>query len=922
MNPIYASELFKNDGEIKRIADDIAVLRGEMEKLKKEAKQLNAQTQKLNGNTTQQREQMDQAAKDADKLNKEYKKLTSAMSQNSIRLEEIKLATREQNRENRLAAKQARAMEGSYDDLSAQYSLLKIQINKMSAAQRENTKEGQAAVKRSKELYEEMKRLQEETGKHQLNVGNYSSALDKLGGSFGKSINGAKGLGGEFAALVKSPLALTIGAVVGIVGALFKAFTRSEKGAQLMAKATGVVNGIMSTLTGIASSLFDTVMELFEDPVGAIKDFGRALLDNIINRFKAVADLGGALGKILGSLWRRDFEGVKEGATEAGQAITQMITGYDIEQQEKFAEAVRETAAELERNAKAFADLETAKRNNIRVNGELTKSAERLRTQEELAAQAAGDTTLSLQENLEALKEAQRLGELRAQAEIAIAKNQLSILNQEIRLREANNEDTLALYEQQVQAISAVKQAERELLIFRADTARQNREITRDAFERELDFAIDFYDAQKMVLERQANDTDRNITERAAAFQRLVQLDASAFEQQIKLVEDFTGERVRLNELALIDDERIVRERLRQLSIDDIAMGRILEILRERKAATQDILDIEMDLTREKAQQAQIQGTVELGAVRQLEQQEEALTRTVRRIAERNINQGTTQQSLYDRLGINIGDDEKQALQASVSFAIGQIEQLAQAKVDAANRAVAASEQEVTAAQAALAAAQREAQLGYAVNLQAVEQRLALAEREQEESLRQQRTALREQQRLESLKQASSLFTAAAKILSEVSFPFNLIAVGTMLGSFALTKIRARKLTQEFREGGYDILGGERHERGGTYLGTTPEGIDQYAEKGEGRAIFSRKAVRKYGPALPDLVDSINSGKFGERFFRAEGSPIAVAGAGIDTSIMEKHLHALRANADNYVVVDSHGRIIEKIGNHTTIYTQ
>jgi hypothetical protein len=57
-----------------------------------------------------------------------------------------------------------------------------------------------------------------------------------------------------------------------------------------------------------------------------------------------------------------------------------------------------------------------------------------------------------------------------------------------------------------------------------------------------------------------------------------------------------------LNELVAEDDERRIRQRLRNAKLDDVTLGRILEIIRERKAVLQDISDLERDLGEERAE--------------------------------------------------------------------------------------------------------------------------------------------------------------------------------------------------------------------------------------------------------------------------------------------------------------------------------
>lgn len=87
--------------------------------------------------------------------------------------------------------------EGSYNRLSAQYSLNKIYLNNMTKAERENTGEGRKLVEQTKEIYEEMKRLQEATGKFQLNVGNYTQASDAII-AYGDRLKESLGLNSAF----------------------------------------------------------------------------------------------------------------------------------------------------------------------------------------------------------------------------------------------------------------------------------------------------------------------------------------------------------------------------------------------------------------------------------------------------------------------------------------------------------------------------------------------------------------------------------------------------------------------------------------------------------------------------------------------------------------------------------------------------
>jgi hypothetical protein len=76
--------------------------------------------------------------------------------------------------------KAATALEGSYDKLSSQYNINKQLLNDMSLAQRASTDEGKKLEQETFNIYQEMIRLQEATGKHVLSVGDYTKVIQPL----------------------------------------------------------------------------------------------------------------------------------------------------------------------------------------------------------------------------------------------------------------------------------------------------------------------------------------------------------------------------------------------------------------------------------------------------------------------------------------------------------------------------------------------------------------------------------------------------------------------------------------------------------------------------------------------------------------------------------------------------------------------
>jgi hypothetical protein len=478
----------------------------------------------------------------------------------------------------------------------------------MSKAEREATAEGRKLVKESAALYDEMKRLQEETGKHTLNVGNYKSALESLPGPISGTINELKGMGQQFKALSRSPIGLILGAVVGVVAALGKAFTRSEKGAQLMAKATGFVNGVMSQLVDVSVRVVEGLQNAFNNPKEAIANLGKSIGTNLLNRLKAIPLIAQAGGKALKALFARDLDALKEAGTEAFTAVNQALTGLDAEQQKEFADAVRETVDEVKAETEAFIDLEAQRRAVAKANRELTKSAEDLATIEETNKAIADDITKSFAEREAAAERARKATEDRAKKEIQLARNNLSIINAEINLRRSNGEAVEQLLDQQLGAYQTLRQSEREYTLAVMENERTRAELKQDRLERDLDILIDGFDNQKTINEKIINDESQTIAKREKLLNETRALAEDSFKKQIETIQEFTDIQVDANELITESDAVALNQKIRSLGLSEIIEGRLLEIVRDRKTANSDLAESETALAN--ARKKQLEDTI------------------------------------------------------------------------------------------------------------------------------------------------------------------------------------------------------------------------------------------------------------------------------------------------------------------------
>ncbi len=554
-----------------------------LEKTKKDAIELEASIKKTSSATEEGRESTKKAVTEVDKLAQARKKLTESQSNAGIELAKLKKIQQDHNKLTKLEIQLNKSKEGSYDKLSAQYSLNKIRLNAMSEQQRKTTKTGQDLEKQTADIYQEMKNLQEATGKYTLNVGNYKNsvlealqeqqrlnqqlqqtqkeftsqskaiqnneaaveayekeikqlenAINALGetsgatlediqndikdvdfeevtegtenlgdslaalpGPAGAAAGGLQGLGAAAKKLLADPIILLIAGIVAGLIALYKLFKQTKAGSDLLAKGGAALNGIFSALVGVVNTLYEGLKAAFEDPQKAMKDFWEALKKNIVNRLQGVVLLVKALGSAFKALWERDMEGVKNAAKDAGQALIQMNTGLDTEQQKEFAQAIQNTTSAIYDQAAAFAELEQARRDNKRANRELEKQLEDLITQEELLRATADNSTKSFKEREEAAKQASQLTIQRAAVEQQIAQSNLDLINREIDLRSKNGEDIEDLLDQQLDAYKTLKAAQRDYLLVTDENQKRESELKQDRLEKDLDILIDGFDNQK-----------------------------------------------------------------------------------------------------------------------------------------------------------------------------------------------------------------------------------------------------------------------------------------------------------------------------------------------------------------------------------------------------------------------------------------
>jgi len=106
-----------------------------------------------------------------------------------------------------------------------------------------------------------------------------------------------------------------IGAIVVVIGLLIAAFLSTQRGADALTRRLEPLKAIFQGIIGVVQNLATDIVDAFKNPQQALKDLGKAILDNIVNRFTAV-------GVILDGIANRDFSKITNG-------LVQMTTGVE-----------------------------------------------------------------------------------------------------------------------------------------------------------------------------------------------------------------------------------------------------------------------------------------------------------------------------------------------------------------------------------------------------------------------------------------------------------------------------------------------------------------------------------------------------------------------------------------------------------------
>jgi hypothetical protein len=195
----------------------------------------------------------------------------------------------------------------------------------------------QGAVSEIDELKQQMVKLQATTNELKGKMEGGFKSAEK--GAEGAS-KGMKGFGGSIGGVLKS---------LGLIAVAMEVFMflkdllmKNQKVADALGIVFKTIEVLFNQLFKAVEPLGDALMAAFENPQQALEDLWSAIKTNFLNRIKGIAVAAEGVGKVIQGAFSLDWDMVTEGMQQYGQALVQVTTGLDIEQQNAFVNGVVE----------------------------------------------------------------------------------------------------------------------------------------------------------------------------------------------------------------------------------------------------------------------------------------------------------------------------------------------------------------------------------------------------------------------------------------------------------------------------------------------------------------------------------------------------------------------------------------------------
>lgn len=684
-------------------------------------------------------------------------------------------------------------------------------------------------------------------------------------------------------------------------------------------------------LTAIIKGVIDVVyylIELYNESVliraiwnGIVAGF-KTTFDTLGNLFGFFIDIVKATGTALKGAFTLDFDDVKKGLADYAAAYGNLVKAQVKDITENFQEGLEGMQKKIKPLTipVSVGDTPTPQTENKPVTTQNPTVTPRGKSDAEKAAeQQAKQIEAAYKKNLEATRKLQDA--------------QLQLETDEWAKR---RQQTQYQYSRQIEDLQHQLQTEKDL----NETGRQAINATITALEQQQTEALlkieQDRQLQELALQKESIELRLQAVKKGSEQERQLRMQLLENERQTALLQNQqkpTGQQQDAGAINASFDAK-------GAGIEDEYLQAQLQIFDQQQALAQSEFDL---LRNSEARKTQFRLQAEkerLQKVLELNQQAanklsdvkvQTIQNTIKKI-DQEIEQSKGEErgtDIYGLFGLNLDDDQKEAINTSMQYALDALNTFTAARVAAADAAVEQADKEVSAAQSALDAELEARANGYANNVVQAQKELNLAKRNQEKALKEQQKAQKQQAAIQTLQQIGNMVTATALIWSQLGFPFAIPAIAVMWASFAASKIKAAQLakqtggtgeTETYGDGTVELLEGGSHQSGNDIdLGTKPDGTRRRAEGGEFFAVINKRSSRRFRKIIPDVINSLNNGTFAHKYLKSysdgDGLTLNVTGQSPDLRNLSDDVREIKEQNRRRVYVDGDGNTIESYKN-------
>lgn len=687
-------------------------------------------------------------------------------------------------------------------------------------------------------------------------------------------------------------------------------------------------------LTAIIKGVIDVVnylIELYNESVliraiwnGIVAGF-KTTFDTLGNLFGLFIDIVKATGTALKGAFTLDFDDVKKGLSDYAAAYGNLVKAQVKDITENFQEGLDGMQKKIKPLTipVSVGDTPTPQTDNKPVTTQNPTVTPRGKSDAGKAAeQQAKQIEAAYKKNLEATRKLQDA--------------QLQLETDEWAKR---RQQTQYQYSRQIEDLQHQLQTEKDL----NETGRQAINATITALEQQQTEALlkieQDRQLQELALQKESIELRLQAVKKGSEQERQLRMQSLENERQTALLQNQqkpTGQQQDAGAINASFDAK-------GAGIADEYLQAQLQIFDQQQALAQSEFDL---LRNSEARKTQFRLQAEkerLQKVLELNQQSanklsdvevQTIQNTIKKI-DQEIEQSKGEErgtDIYGLFGLNLDDNQKEAINTSMQYALDALNTFTAARVAAADAAVEQADKEVSAAQSALDAELEARANGYANNVVQAQKELDLAKKNQEKALKEQQKAQKQQAAIQTLQQIGNMVTATALIWSQLGFPFAIPATAVMWASFAASKIKAAQLakqaggtggtggTETYGDGTVELLEGGSHQSGNDIdLGTKPDGTRRRAEGGEFFAVINKRSSRRFRKIIPDVINSLNNGTFAHKYLKSysdgDGLTLNVTGQSPDLRNLSDDVREIKEQNRRRVYVDGDGNTIESYKN-------